>query len=347
MIFFLSDYFFQTKEMEQIKKFKCGNCNKPFKFKSILLLHSMKCNEISPEVQKNYLLDEETDNMKIRDGLRKPSRKTQKLKDIEYSVTENENSGKRYQCKKCEKSFSAFYMIHRHVYNVHKKVYHENPENLRPKCKICDKVFKNIWGMNHHLYQSHKERKFKCDKCSGMFPFKSNLEMHKCGNRIEHFGKNYKIIDSDKKIFQCNHCSKTFKKVNCVINHFYNVHMEESNARCKECSKVFKNQKLANLHFHRIHKHKFRCDNCHKTFPFSSMLKNHLNTCRHDRKYQCEKCERKFSTDKQIRQHIYNVHKEKKFRCSICHKKFPYISVLKRHSKTCESNKKSESQVKT
>ena len=61
---FLSDSIFPTKaEKEQIKKFKCGNCRKPFKFKSILLLHSMKCKEISPEIKENYVMDEETDNI--------------------------------------------------------------------------------------------------------------------------------------------------------------------------------------------------------------------------------------------------------------------------------------------
>ena len=49
--------------MDHVKKFRCGNCRKPFKFKSILLLHSMKCKEISPEIQDSYVLDEETDNI--------------------------------------------------------------------------------------------------------------------------------------------------------------------------------------------------------------------------------------------------------------------------------------------
>ena len=42
-ILFSFRFTFQNCEMDQDKKFECEKCFKAFKFKSILLLHSMRC----------------------------------------------------------------------------------------------------------------------------------------------------------------------------------------------------------------------------------------------------------------------------------------------------------------
>ena len=50
------------------------------------------------------------------DGSKKITQKPkvgQKMKDVEYSVFANDNLGKMYQCKRCEKSFNSLHMISR------------------------------------------------------------------------------------------------------------------------------------------------------------------------------------------------------------------------------------------
>ena len=92
-LFFLSDLTFQFKEdMEQDKKFKCDTCGKTFKFKSILLLHSMKCSEISLENNDREISETET---KINP--QRLQQKQEKMKDNEYSVIINDDSSKNFE----------------------------------------------------------------------------------------------------------------------------------------------------------------------------------------------------------------------------------------------------------
>ena len=58
--------------MEADAKFKCNRCGKSYKFKSILLLHSMKCNEINLENSDKEVSDTKTQispkqNQKMKD----------------------------------------------------------------------------------------------------------------------------------------------------------------------------------------------------------------------------------------------------------------------------------------
>lgn len=83
--------------MEQDKKFKCEKCKKPFKLKSILLLHSMRCQKIS----LNSSLDKETDynakDLNLRteklgntiNGIEKKKYENMKGK---YIIIQNDNS---------------------------------------------------------------------------------------------------------------------------------------------------------------------------------------------------------------------------------------------------------------
>ena len=47
------------------------------------------------------------------------------------------------------------------------------------KCEICDTVFKSPYVVQVHFNQTHREKRFKCDKCSEAFAFKSSLKCHK------------------------------------------------------------------------------------------------------------------------------------------------------------------------
>ena len=107
--------------MEQDKKFKCDKCGKTYKFKSILLLHSMRCD-------KTCLENEEKDN----ETQIEPK---QKLKGKWYTVIFGEDSSQKYQCNKCKKEFNTLQPVSQHYYRSHKE--------MKSKCDVCEKVYKN------------------------------------------------------------------------------------------------------------------------------------------------------------------------------------------------------------
>ena len=66
----------------------------------------------------------------------------EKLKGEEYSIITDNDSSKKYQCKKCEKKFNK------------------------------------VGQINQHIYYVHREKKIKCENCDKQFPFKSLLKYH-------------------------------------------------------------------------------------------------------------------------------------------------------------------------
>ena len=88
--------------MEQDKKFKCNKCGKTFKFKSILLLHSMKFDEVCPKDQDNNLKGGDNQKIETETNLRM-KKQTQVKQNLKFDVIDEDALGKRYKCQMCDK----------------------------------------------------------------------------------------------------------------------------------------------------------------------------------------------------------------------------------------------------
>ena len=98
-----------------------------FPYKSHLKIHLEKCN-----------------------GLKK-----QKLKNVEYHFIEDDNSGRRYKCHKCEKKFITHEIVTRHINQKHR-------ENIF-KCEHCKKLFSlNNMLTRHKKVYHEKSLNTKC-----------------------------------------------------------------------------------------------------------------------------------------------------------------------------------------
>ena len=81
--------------MEQDKKFKCNICGKTYKLKSILLLHSMKCEEDNKNNQLNKEAIDVTkkNNLQSDKEFKKVKRQAIKIsKGTDYIVTTDDNA---------------------------------------------------------------------------------------------------------------------------------------------------------------------------------------------------------------------------------------------------------------
>ena len=329
-------------QVHKERKFKCENCGKAFSYDVLLRRHKNICNGSNTPTQEIV---------------------KQKLKDVEYSVLKDDNLGRMYQCKKCEKSFHSFHMIHQHIFDVHrgkklrcehcdklfstnsrfayhKKMYHSN-EGLTSKCEICDNTYKNPYVLRVHFNESHRERKFKCEKCNEMFPFKSSLEKHskKCNcfrkqiqSKQTLKGFDYDVMaDGSGRIYKCQRCEKKFRNNSSIVQHVH-YHHREKKIDCEKCGRMFPSKSLLNRHMK-------SCDGVEKIQQKLKHVEYRVSeNDSSDKKYQCMKCEKKFRTINLIWRHIFNMHREKKFRCEFCDKLFPFNYALNTHKKKCHNN---------
>ena len=354
--------------MEQDKKFKCYQCGKTYKLKSILLLHSMKCNEINLENN-----DKEVSETKTQIS----PKQNQKMKDKEYSIIIENDSSKSYQCNRCEKKFNTQTHITQHHYNVHREMKFKcekcdksfpfksllkihvgkcngslkerRPQTLRNKeykiiedensrkiyqCMRCGKNFNYLQGIHQHFYNVHREKNFNCKQCKKSFPHRFNLKSH------------LKVC-LDGQGTKCEKCDKSFLSRTNLEVHRWNCGKTKE-FKCRICDTVFKSPYVVQVHFYQSHKEKkFKCETCSETFAVKKRLKSHEEKCgAKDGHNICNKCEKAFRTAKLLRTHTIQMHEEKKFKCELCNKLFPFNSTLNYHKKNSHEGLKTKTEGK-
>ena len=389
------------------KKFKCDKCSKMFAFKSKLKIHVKKCDEILRIQKVNGIFTKG------------------KIKDVEYREIHSENGKKVFQCNKCEKIFGKIGNVVQHIYLLHKEKKHKCDKcnkmfafksNLRKhvqkcdgilrvrkayskeanykmivskegnifQCKKCEEIFSERMKFHVH-FRIHLEKEFKCDKCSGLFLYKSLLEKHiKICDGIFRVrsGKNsrtgkYEIIENDEgKQFQCINCKEMFENRNDLYVH-YRIHMEKK-FKCEKCSRMFiyksfqeNHSKMCNVSVETRDvnptfkvfidwdgKKKYQCDFCDKSYESldnfnehscenhysqKKSIRNKLKDVKYkeisdkdgNKKFQCLDCGKECMSTKSIGDHIFHFHRKKIHKCDICYKSFTSHSKLLNHLENC------------
>ncbi|XP_056301014.1 zinc finger protein 574 [Pseudoliparis swirei] len=111
-------------------------------------------------------------------------------------------------------------------------------------------------------------------------------------------------VPSDKGLFSCRSCPKSFLSPLQLVHHRRRSHVAERSFSCGVCGKSFKKQIHVRNHI-RIHtgERPFQCSDCGKTFSSLANLTRHNLIHSGVRPYRCDVCHRSFSQSSNLRQH--------------------------------------------
>ena len=159
-----------------------------------------------------------------------------------------------YQCEKCNREFSQFNNLRRHMRVHREKTY---------KCHLCDRVFNEEFYLKMHVGTHTGQRVYSCGVCNA--PFQSNQEL-----------KAHVKTHSPSQLHNCNICGKSFSKA-CVLRQHKKTHSGERPHHCISCGKTFIHRHHLTMHMRSHAENKpFTCDLCSKEFSQTSHLYKHL-----------------------------------------------------------------------
>ena len=233
----------ETNLMEQNgndqEVFTCSLCSEQFQQYENFNNH-MKLHEKRSKICKCDICEATFDNSNLRKA---------------HMRAAHSGSGSQpYQCEKCNREFSQFNNLRRHMRVHREKTY---------KCHLCDRVFNEEFYLKMHVGTHTGQRVYSCGVCNA--PFQSNQEL-----------KAHVKTHSPSQLHNCNICGKSFSKA-CVLRQHKKTHSGERPHHCTSCGKTFIHRHHLTMHMRSHADNKpFTCDLCSKEFSQTSHLYKHL-----------------------------------------------------------------------
>lgn len=312
------------KNPEDVKHcFRCGECDKAFKYKSTLDSHKQTHNPLYCEVCMKLVRDSE-------------------------ALAMHRESHTPFQCNRCDENFPVFKALHKHYLDVHNPT---EPFN----CPHCETTFSSLKRFIRHEWKHTGYQPFQCTQCAKRFRSYSDLVEHQkkhtkaypylcweCGKkfrhgvtltrhveRVHHAGE--PTTEKPLAIFTCAQCGKTFTSRRCLLKHD-NFHHKGMRFPCEHCGKGFFGKDALVRHT-LIHtgERPFNCDDCDKSFRSAAELKIHRRYHTGERPFKCNLCEKGFVQSCFLTLHMRTHTGERPYVCAICSKGFSSLHGLKRH----------------
>lgn len=260
-----------------------------------------------------------------------------------------------FKCGVCDESFSSKQELNWHMKSKHKN--HDRDEkssNETFECDFCKKSFTSKKYISLHL-KTHsigtQKRKGRPRKSEEMIETKMILDdTHKLTKRkrvrhekpfkcdeenCQYATSQYSLLKAHKfkhnPFYKCVTCQEKFSTRLELKNHM--TSHGERPYKCDQCNKCYKDKH--GLGWHKKVQHdpsrlKYTCELCGKTYPFDSLLTQHINlTHATEKQSVCDICGKNVS--KTYLPMHRRTHGEKQYSCDICEKTFLEKAYLKRH----------------
>ncbi|XP_068442879.1 zinc finger protein 11-like [Clinocottus analis] len=304
-------------------RFSCPDCEKSFKFQSLLKAHQRIHTGEQP-----FLCSQCGRRFSFKQSLER-HRQTHKtgrkyeclicgeffkslVAQREHKSTHMENG--EYLCSECGRAFAWKSALVRHL-----KTHGEDAEKAgRPyKCPRCDLGFSCASYLNRHL-QTHQEERVHTCNCGKSFAYRAALTAHQ-------------RIHQKERPHTCTQCGKGFLYKGGLLSHM-KIHSEDMPFMCSFCGKSFKRERNMKKH-ERCHTREdvFSCSQCDKSFVYKATLIRHELTHSGERPYLCSDCGKGFFSHAELLKHERFHTGHKPFQCPHCGKKFTQSCYLTIH----------------
>ncbi|XP_054480625.1 zinc finger protein 184-like isoform X2 [Anoplopoma fimbria] len=309
--------------MDEEGRFSCPDCEKSFKFQSLLKAHQRIHTGEQP-----FLCSQCGRRFSFKQSLER-HRQTHKtgrkyeclicgeffkslVAQREHKSTHMENG--EYLCSECGRAFAWKSALVRHL-----KTHGEEADKVgRPyKCPRCELGFSCASYLSRHL-QTHQEERVHTCNCGKSFAYRAALTAHQ------------RIHQKDRP-HSCPQCGKGFLYKGGLLSHM-KIHSEEMPFMCSFCGKSFKRERNMKKH-ERCHTREnvFSCSQCDKSFVYKATLIRHELTHSGERPYLCSDCGKGFFSHAELLKHERFHTGHKPFQCPHCGKKFTQSCYLTIH----------------
>uniref|UniRef100_A0A3P8U4L0 C2H2-type domain-containing protein n=2 Tax=Amphiprion percula TaxID=161767 RepID=A0A3P8U4L0_AMPPE len=303
--------------------FSCADCEKSFKFQSLLKAHQRIHTGEQP-----FLCSQCGRRFSFKQSLERHK--------------QTHKSGRRYECLICGEFFKSLA-----AQREHKSTHMENGEYL---CSECGRAF--VWKSalvrhlkTHGVDADKAEHSYKCPRCDLGFSCASYLNRHLQTHREERVhtcncGKSFAYraaLTAHQRIHQkerphiCTQCGKGFLYKGGLLSHM-KIHSEEMPFMCSFCGKSFKRERNMKKHeCCHTRENVFSCSQCDKSFVYKATLIRHELTHSGERPYLCSDCGKGFFSHAELLKHERFHTGHKPFQCPHCGKKFTQSCYLTIH----------------
>ena len=344
--------------------FKCQECGKGFRTKSILLKHQRAVHWVKEKERKRNekekiveeILKGPNDSLVYHCCFCSLNFRT-KEEQLDHDREKHCNKEGDFVCFECNFSFPVKKTVLEHFAEEHSQ---KHTNGLRGTlyqgklmcCQKCDQAFFSQSLLRMHLHQTHsiKLSQKDCLLCFKELPSQRKAAIHM--ERV-HVGSKFRCqqnVGNWRSIangFDVG-CNQMFSTIDELDEHVHEKHTRADKYTCHICGKTFRALERAkfNRHTesHSMGEPTFKCDSCSKCFFFEIELIGHKKKI-HKTLY-CELCEFKTSGNNGLKNHFLSNHtNEKPHVCSKCGKGFALSYHLRRHMEIHEPVRKYECSV--
>ena len=279
-------------------------------------------------------------------------------------------------CPICDKEFKTHGGLKRHKTAKHKNS-EEKPAIKKHKCAVCKNEFKTMTDLTKHErthkgrerghhqtrskgvekqqtksdVQSESDGDSLCDQCNKSFKSLRALNMHKISHRASPKAMRQTRAmqarsataedDSEKDVFSCTDCDRTFKTKRGLACH------EDKHKNSKREAKVDEKETKSETEIPK--RTQTTCDTCEASFKSKKELSDHKKALHkvqskkrsaksRERCHKCSTCGKGFLERSHLKEHEKR-HSEPDIPCPDCDKKFKFLTDLRKHQRSHSDHK--------